>query len=185
MKTMKLPHVIRKAAIAICCAAFISPALAQDKSDLTDEEVASVAVVANQIDIRAAELAKKQSRNDKVLSFAGTMISDHQAVIDQASALVKKLGVTPKENAVGQGLLDNAAKVEERLKSLSGSAFDKAYVDNEVSYHEAVIGAIKNLLIPQAENAELKELLTGVLPAFDAHLGHAKMLQKELNGKQH
>ncbi|HEY0897650.1 MAG TPA: DUF4142 domain-containing protein, partial [Sphingobacteriaceae bacterium] len=102
MKTMKVSHVIRRALLAVCCAAFVSPAISQDKKDLTDEEVASVAVVANQIDIRAGQLAKEKSKNSKVVRFAETMINDHQSVIDQASALVKKLGVTPKENTVGQ-----------------------------------------------------------------------------------
>ncbi len=178
---MKISDVIRKAALAICCAVFVSPAISQDKNDLTDEEVASVAVVANQIDIRAGQLAKEKSKNSKVVRFAETMMNDHQSVIDQASALVKKLGVSPKENSVGQGLLDNAAKVRQSLEAASGAAFDKAYIDNEVEYHQTVIGAIRDVLIPQTENAELKELLTGVLPAFDAHLEHARMLQKELS----
>jgi putative membrane protein len=66
------------------------------------------------------------------------------------------------------------------LKGLKGAAFDKAYVDNEVAYHQAVLDAVDKSLIPGASNAELKALLVKVRPAFVAHLEHAKKLQASL-----
>lgn len=165
-------------------AAFLAaPAAAQNNPELSDAEVASVAVVANQIDIEQGQLAKEISSNKEVQQFAETMIRDHKAVIQQASDLVQKLGVTPKENAVGKQLQADAEKTSKMLRTKSGAAFDKAYVDNEVAYHEAVISAVENLLIPESENAELKDLLQSIVPALQAHLEHAQMLQKQLAGK--
>lgn len=148
---------------------------------LSDAEVASVAVVANQIDISYAEIAKKRARSKEVKKFAETMINDHTAVIGQAADLAKKLGVTPKDNAVSKSLLDGAEKTKKMLNSKRGRAFDRAYIDNEVAYHEAVIGAIETLLIPETENAELKDLLKAVLPALRTHLGHAKTVQEKVS----
>jgi putative membrane protein len=108
------------------------------------------------------------------------MINDHTAVINKAAALVKKLGVTPADNAVSQKLLADAEKTKKELRSKSANAFNKAYVDNEVAYHKAVIAAVEGLLIPETDNAELKELLQNVVPALKAHLGHAEMLQKTI-----
>jgi len=62
---------------------------------LTDPEIASVAVTANQIDIDYAVIAKEKSKNAEILRFAETMTNDHKAVIAQAVALVTKLKVTP------------------------------------------------------------------------------------------
>lgn len=154
--------------------------IAQKSTQLTDPEIASVAVTANQIDIDAANLAKQKSKNEDVLNFAQTMINDHTAVIDKAVALVKKLDVTPKDNAVTQKLLSDAAKTQKTLRSKSGKDFDKAYIDNEVAYHKAVIDAVQNVLIPQAQNAELKQLLESIMPALKTHLEHAEMVQKKL-----
>ena len=132
------------AATAILSAVMLSvPVFAQENPKLSDAEVASVAVVANQIDISYGEIAKKKSKNADILKFAETMISDHKAVIAQAAALVKKLGVTPKDNAVSQKLLADAEKTKKTLRSKSGKAFDKAYIDNEVAYHKAVIAAVE------------------------------------------
>lgn len=155
-----------------------APLLAQENPKLTDEEVAHVAVVANQIDIAYADIAKEKSKDADILKFAETMKNDHNAVIKQASDLVKKMSVTPKENSVSQKLLSDAEQTKKTLRSKNGKAFSKAYIDNEVAYHQAVIEAVEGLLIPEADNAELKALLQNVVPALKTHLEHARMVQK-------
>ena len=184
LKIMKMKNirVISKIApVAILSLLITGTAFSQQAaSKLSDPEVASVAVVANQIDIGYAQIAKTRSKDAEVLKFAETMINDHNAVLEKAGALVKKLGVTPKDNDVSKKLLADAKKTREMLESKSGEAFDKAYVDNEVAYHKAVIDAVEGLLIPETDNAELKSLLQDVLPALKAHLGHAEMLQKNM-----
>lgn len=161
----------------------VSVGYAQETSKLSDAEVAHVAVVANQIDIDYAAIAKEKSKNADILKFAQTMANDHTAVIAQAAALAKKLGVTPKDNAVSKQLLEGAKKKQKELRALSHKAFDKAYIDNEVAYHQAVIGAVETLLIPETENSELKGLLKNILPALKAHLSHAEMVQKTFTSK--
>lgn len=159
---------------------FLSSAFAQEIPKLSDAEIASVAVVANQNDIDFANIAIKKSENTEVINFAKTMIADHQAVIDMAVALVTKLGVTPMDNAVSEQYLENAKGTMEMLNSASDESFDKAYVDNEVAYHKAVIEAVKTVLIPQAENEELKALLEKALPILETHLQHAEMVQSQM-----
>lgn len=148
------------------------------ETKLTDPEIASVAVTANQIDINYALIAKEKSKDKEILRFAETMANDHKAVIAQAVALVTKLKVTPKDNATSKKLMADAEKTKKTLLEKSGKAFDKAYIDNEVAYHKAVISAVENLLIPQTKNEELKELLSKVVPALRTHLAHAEMVQQ-------
>ncbi|MEO6814624.1 MAG: DUF4142 domain-containing protein [Ginsengibacter sp.] len=162
-----------------------APAATTDSSTasqkLTDPEIASIAVNADQIDIDYATIAKKKSKNADVLKFAATMAKDHQSVNDQAIALAKKLNVTPKDNPITQSLLSGAATTKETLNSKSGADFDKAYIDNEVAYHKAAIDLVENKLIPDASNAELKSLLQSALPIFKQHLEHAEMIQKQIS----
>lgn len=152
--------------------------------DLSDPEVAHVAVTANSIDIDAAKFAQTRTGNAEVKKFAALMITDHSAVNAQAVALAGKLGVTPKDNAVSQSLVAGAAKAHDALVPLKGKAFDRAYMEREVAYHQAVLDALDGLLIPTTENAELKKLLVAVRPAIAAHLEHAKMLSASLNSAQ-
>lgn len=152
-----------------------------EQPKLTDAEIASIAVTANQIDVDYAKIALEKTTNPEVKNFATTMLKDHQSVIDQAVALATKLGVTPKDNPTTQSLLSDASNVKTSFKSKTGSEFDKAYVNNEVSYHKAAITLVENTLIQDATNAELKDLLKSALPIFKEHLNHAEMVQKDLN----
>jgi putative membrane protein len=159
-----------------------SPSLAQENPKLSDPEVASVAVVANKIDISYADIAKEKSKNTDILKFADTMSKDHNAVLKQAGDLCKKLGVTPQDNDVSKKLNADAEKTKKDLRAKkTEKEFNKAYIDNEVAYHKAVIGAVEGLLIPETENAELKALLQNILPALRTHLEHAEMVQKMFN----
>lgn len=164
--------------ILMCTLLSASNVFAQGNPKLSDAEVASVAVVANQIDIAYADIAKEKSKNADILKFAETMTNDHKVVLDQAGALVKKLGVTPKDNDVSKKLNSDAEKTKKDLRAKSKNEFDKAYIDNEVTYHKAVIAAVEGLLIPETENAELKALLQSIVPSLKTHLAHAEMVQK-------
>ena len=157
-------------------------AFAQDKGP-TDPQIAGIVVTANQIDVDAGKIAKSRSKNKEVQDFAQQMITDHTAVNKQASALVKKLGVKPADSDTSKSLKKAAADTAKKLKALKGAQFDKAYVDNEVVYHQQVLDAIDKVLIPNADNAELKGLIEKVRPAIAAHLEHAKHLQASLGKK--
>lgn len=165
--------------VVLSATLFSLTASAQDSPHLTDPEIASVAVTANKIDVGYGGIALKKSKNAEIKKFAQTMVHDHDMIIKQAVALAGKLGVTPKDNALTQQLLSGAKKETATLNGKKGKAFDKAYIDNEVAYHEAVIGAVKNVLIPQTQNAELKALLVKVSPLLQAHLEMAKKMQAD------
>ena len=153
----------------------LAPALAQNAGP-TDPQIAHIAYTAGQLDIDAAEQALLKSANPQVRAFAETMKRDHAAVNEQALALVARLQVTPEANPTSASLSDAAAAVRRRLAGLSGAAFDKAYVDNEVAYHRTVNEALRKTLIPDANNPDLKSLLQTGLELFQQHQAHAEHL---------
>ena len=108
------------------------------------------------------------------------MVTDHTGVNKQAVALVTKLKVTPEDNDTAKSLKSGGAENVAKLEKLNGAAFDSAYVDHEVAYHQQVLDAVDKTLIPSAQNAELKALLVKVRPAFVAHLDHARHIQATL-----
>jgi putative membrane protein len=173
---MKIFH---PALTGFACAVFL--AAGAYAAGPTDPQIAAIVVTANQVDIDAGKLALDKAKSPDVKSFAQLMITDHSGVNKSASELVAKLHVTPESNATSQALQKGGDDNLAALKKLSGAAFDKAYVDHEVAYHQAVLNAVDGTLIPSAQNAELKALLVKVRPAFVAHLEHAKHLQGELS----
>jgi putative membrane protein len=163
--------------LALLAAASLNTAHAANPNDA---QIAAIVVAANTVDIDAGKLAESKTKNKEVRAFAERMVTDHSAVNKQAVALVTKLHVTPEENDTSKSLTQGGAAARDKLKGLSGAAFDKAYVDNEVSYHQTVLDAIDKTLVPSASNAELKALLTKVRPAIAAHLEHAKHMQAQM-----
>jgi len=149
----------------------------------SDAQIADIVVTANQVDIDAGKLAESKASNAEVKAFGKQMVTDHSGVNKQAVALVTKLKVTPEANDTSKALKAGGADNLKNLQKLSGAAFDRAYVDHEVAYHQQVLDAVDKTLIPSAQNAELKSLLVAVRPAFVAHLEHAKSLQASLGKK--
>jgi putative membrane protein len=171
---------MNKMSAGVIAAAFSLSAAAALAQGVSDAQIASIVVTANQVDIDAGKLAADQAAAPEVKKFGQQMAADHAGVNKQATDLVTTLKVTPEDNPTSQSLKAGGDKNLATLKGLKGAAFDKAYIDNEVAYHQAVIDAIDKTLIPNARNAELKALLVKVRPAFVAHLEHAKMIQSSL-----
>jgi putative membrane protein len=165
---------VRLSAVIAAICLLGSGALAQNAAKPTDPQIAHIAYTAGVIDIAAAKQALAKSKNKTVREFAAGMVRDHEAVNKQALALVKKLHVTPEDNDTSRTLTKQAADKRAQLAKLSGKAFDRAYVANEVTFHKAVNGALETLLIPSATNGELKSLLETGLKLFEGHEQHAE-----------
>jgi len=146
----------------------------------SDAQIAAIVVTANQVDIDAGTLAMSRTHTKPVAEFAQRMVTDHTGVNKSASDLVTRLRVTPEPNDTSHALQKDGDDNLAALKPLKGAAFDKAYVDHEVAYHQAVIAALDKTLIPSAQSGELKALLVKVRPAFEDHLAHARSLQSSL-----
>lgn len=149
----------------------------------TDAQIAAIVVTANQVDIDAGHFAAAKAHAKDVKEFANRMVADHTGVNASAVELVTRLKVTPQDNPTSQSLKSGGEANLSTLKALTGAAFDRAYVDHEIAYHEQVLEAVDKVLIPSAHNAELKALLVKVRPAFVDHLAHAKQLQATLATK--
>src|SRR5436305_4279016 len=165
------------AAVLLCG---ISGAVVAEGAKPTDPQIAHIAYTAGVLDIKAAQQALDKSKNAQVRAFAQDMVRDHTSVNDQALALLKKLNVTPEDNDTSKSLSKQAADAYARLGALGGAAFDKAYAENEVSYHHTVNTALANTLIPSTTNQELKSLLQTGLKIFQGHEQHAQMLASQL-----
>lgn len=153
-------------------------------ASLTDPQIANIALTAHRIDVERGKLALKHTKNDEVKQFADQMVHDHEAGIKEAVDLAKRLDVKPAPSDVAKSLEADAKKARARLSKEKGARFDKDYIDTEVAYHQAVIDAVKNTLVPGAQNADLKTLLQNAVPTLEGHLQHAKMVQQQL-GQQH
>ena len=144
---------------------------------LDDAQIVGIVLAADQIDIDYGKIALQTSKDAKVREFAQRMVTDHSAVQKSVIELAGKLSVTAEDSQTSTGLKSGAADITKKLKTLKGKEFDKFYIDNEVSYHKTVTDAVDAVLIPSAQNSELKSALQGAQPLFLKHLEHARSVQ--------
>lgn len=174
----------RRLAIAACSALALTTLAAMPLSaqapapKLDDPTIVAIFDAANSWDIEAGQLASKKGSTKDVREFATMLVRDHTNVRKQGRDLAAKLKVTPtppKEFALAQVHSDAMKK----LGGLEGRAFDQAFLENEVAFHQAVIDAVNSTLLPALQNKEVKDLVVMVAPAFAAHRDAAKnMLSK-------
>jgi len=176
---MKLPH--RRAgslaAAALAALAVFAPvrAATAQAAKLDDPTIIAIFDAANTWDMETGALAVKKGTTKEVRDFGAMLVHDHKAVRQQGRDLVKKLGVhptPPKDFAMAK---DHEAAVHS-LRSKSGKAFDRAFLEHEVAFHKAVIDAVTTTLLPALKNEEARALVTKVAPAFQAHMAAAQNL---------
>jgi len=158
-----------------------APAAVPAAPAVTDPQIAAIVVAANDADIAGGKQAQSKGAHADVKAFGKMMSTDHGSVNKAAVDLVTKLNVTPEENDVSRMYADNGKATRDSLSKMKGAAFDKAYMDSEVTYHVGLLDAIDKTLIPSAQNAELKALLEQTRPTVAAHLKAAQDIQAKLN----
>ena len=169
------------AAIILAAPACAQPAPAAARLD--DAAIVGIFDVANTADIETGRLALERGESKEVREFGRMLVDAHVAVRQQGRDLAKKLSVTPTTAAAADMEQQHAAAIA-KLSALRGPAFDRAFAAHEAAFHAAVISAVKTTLLPAIQNAEIRDLVTKVAPAFEAHRLGAANLEKKLGASR-
>lgn len=149
---------------------------------LDDPTIVAIFDAANTADIETGELAAERGTSKEVREFGAMLARDHKMVRQQGRDLAKKLGVTPTPPNPDPSAKAHADAMK-MLRGKRGADFDHAFLQYEVEFHRSVIDAVQSTLLPAIQNAELKDLVVKVAPAFAAHMAAADNLDKKLSPK--
>jgi putative membrane protein len=167
-------------ALALLTTLASAPATAPDTTALNDPTIVAIFDAANTADIETGALAAQKGSSDAVRQFGAMLARDHKSVRQQGRDLAKKLGVTPTPPA-DKSAAKAHAEAMKSLRGKKGEDFDRAFLDHEIKFHEDVINAVKSTLLPAIQNAELKQFVLKVAPAFQAHRDMAANLRQKLD----
>ncbi|MFL5618994.1 MAG: DUF4142 domain-containing protein [Gemmatimonadaceae bacterium] len=181
---MKIPHRSTGYFLTAALAALagLSPlrTAAGQAARLDDPTIIAIFDAANSWDIETGALAVRKGTTKEVRDFGAMLERDHTAVRQQGRDLVRKLGVHPTPPRDFAMAKDHAAAMKS-LRSKTGKAFDRDFLEHEVAFHKAVIDAVNTSLLPALKNEEARALVTKVAPAFQAHMAAAQnLLDKQL-----
>lgn len=138
------------------------------KLSATDHKFVMEAAVGGMEEVQLGQLAAQKAMDPEVKNFGQHMVDDHSKANSQLLQLAAQKGVTPPTT-----LSADKQKDMDKLNSLSGAAFDKAYIDMMVKDHKKDVAEFQK----QAKNgkdADLKSFAATTLPTLQNHL---KMVQ--------
>lgn len=127
------------------------------------------AIELNMAEIQTAQLAQQTSADDQIKQFAQQVQDDHGKILDVLKQAAEQLSVP-----VPQELSKNSTKRIEKLKTLSGDAFDQAYIKETIKSHKEEDETFKNET-RTTTSPQLKDIA-----ASDAQMvqGHLQQIQK-------
>jgi putative membrane protein len=152
---------------------------ATPKGGLTDSNIVAILDDANKADSAAGALALKKATRPDVKAFAKLMMAEHHALRVAGQELAKQLNVTPKppEHDPLAGYTRNEAATLQ--KTPKGPDFDRTYIDNEVSVHQAVLDFANQARVT-TQTPELRALIEKAIPVIRKHLDQAESIQKQI-----
>lgn len=177
---MRTPMLV--GALSLAALSIVAPTRASAQSGargaaaLDDPTIVAIFDAANTWDMQTGQLAAAKGHDKAVRAFGRMLVRDHRGVRQQGRDLAKRLAVRPTPPGKDFALAQDHAAAMQTLRAASGRAFDRAFLQHEVKYHQAVIDAMNAQLLPATRNSELKALETRVAPAFEAHRTAAQNL---------
>lgn len=147
-----------------------------EKGKLSDANIAAILVAASQSDVAYASLAPTRAESPAVKDFAWHVLSDYASVDARVTELVTRMDLVPDDDSTSLRLRDESSNRGEVLRRLRGRAFDSTFMATEISHHAKLLASIDDVLLPNAHDPTLRELIESVRPAVARHLERAKMI---------
>jgi putative membrane protein len=165
---------MRNAFIAGLVVLAVAPAFARGKTQsatakqVSDQEFVASAAKADMAEVELGKLAETRASSDRVKTFAKRMVDDHQKALDSLKtvAINEKITLPTTLDRTDQALTD-------RLGSLSGHAFDRAYMSAMIRDHRHDVGEFR-AESTNAKAADLKQYASSTLPTLEDHLKLAR-----------
>ena len=152
---------------------------ATPKSGLTDANIVALLDGANKADSAGGALASKKATRPDVKAFAKLMMSEHHALRVQGQQLAKQLGVEPKPPERDPLAPYVASEMKALQTTPKGAEFDRTYIDNEVTIHQAVLDFANQARVT-TQTPQLRDLIEKAIPVIRKHLDQATAIQKQL-----
>jgi len=137
-----------------------------------DKAFVKKALEGNIGEIEMGKLALQKSSDEQVKQFAQRMVDDHGKMQEQLKPAAEQMGVK-----VPDGPSKGQMKSMDKMKALSGDAFDQAYIKDMVKDHKSDDSDFK-LEAQSTQNPQLKQLVTQSDQTIQSHLQQIEQIAK-------
>ena len=163
--------------LVLSTSAFAAKDKGENSRKLSDAQIIQVVETTNNGVVTSSVMEKSNGKIDQAKNLADLIMDQHKQDNKKLKALAKKFDIKPQDSASSQRAKTDASKVNKVLGSLKGRELDRAYVAKQIEVQKKVLNELDDELIPQAQNADLKELLEHTRDKVARNLDHAKAIQ--------
>jgi len=132
------------------------------------------AAISDMFEVQSSELATQKADDGPTKTFAQRMIQDHMKTTGELKSLVSSGKVRAE---IPAGLDSPHESMLDKLKSLSGTDFDKTYRSDQESGHKDAVSLFERYA-KGGDNADLKAWASKTLPTLQDHLTMTEELNK-------
>jgi putative membrane protein len=137
-----------------------------------DKEFARNAYESNLKEIKLGQLAEQQASSNEVKEYAREMVNDHTSSNDQLKQIAESKGIDlPSDVQITE---------QDQLSTLTGSEFDRQFLEHQKSAHEQAISMYENQA-QQGQDPDLKSFASNQLDKLRQHEDRANTLMSSLS----
>ncbi|MCP6757330.1 MAG: DUF4142 domain-containing protein [Fischerella sp. CENA71] len=148
----------------------------QNTIPISNQEFVIQAAQGNLAEIELGKLAQQKATGNEVKQYAQQMIADHTQAHNQLKQLAAQ-----KKLTVPQSLSKQDKQVAANLSKLSGTKFDRAYMNQMVQDHKKTVSLFQREA-EQGQDPDLKAFANTTLPILQQHLQEAQSLAGNTTG---
>ena len=148
----------------LVCVAAAQQSQANRMKQSADETFATKAAQGGIAEVEFGNLASQRASNEKVKQFGQQMVTDHTKANDELKAIATRKGLT-----LPTSMDSKSEATRKHLSTLSGAAFDRAYMQDMVSDHRKDIAEFQQEA-SHGTDSDLKEFASKTLPTLQHHL---------------
>ncbi|HEX6308240.1 MAG TPA: DUF4142 domain-containing protein [Longimicrobiales bacterium] len=179
-RTVVVSLIVAALGTAACAPAETTVTVQPAPGIMPDASIAGVISTANQAQIEQGELASSKASDSAVRAFAERMVTEHRNVGDQFRSVLEQANVSTATSTTATQLEETADRTIETLRSLEGAAFDRTYMDSQVSLHEWLLRTLDETLIPAAQDDSIEQQLRTIRTGVAGHLEEARTIRQNL-----
>jgi putative membrane protein len=161
---------------AAACLLLVAGATLAHADDVKDPaDFLGYAVQDGRAEIQSCQLALRKSSDPSVQAFAKRMIADHKSLDAKIESLAKRKGYS-----LPSGISITQEATQTALKPLTGHAFDKVFMDHNVSDHKDDIKQFSDEA-QQGSDPDVRALAATATPVLQKHLKLAEETQAKID----
>ncbi|MBE8997158.1 DUF4142 domain-containing protein [Nostoc sp. LEGE 12447] len=149
----------------------VSPtASGQNNLSSSDRQFITEAAQDGLAEVQLGQLASQRGRSNVVKQYGQRMVQDHTQVNAQLKQLAAQKGVT-LPTSIGS----NNQQIKQRLSKLSGTNFDRQYLNQMLQAHEKDVAAFQTEA-QQGQDLDVKAFAAQALPTLQKHLEEVRSI---------